>query len=695
MRSLLFVVCLPLAAQTPDQCAALHKHGDAGETSCWQKLSRSADPAARAEGIFGLKDYNGANDAFKIAEQARPKDANVKVRYGVLMLEAPNGNPQEASNLFNEALEIDKNNAHALLGLARVAEDSYGGEAVKFADRALAADPKLYEARELMARIALEDNNEPKAVDEANKAIANYGEAYALAGHFFVINRRYEEGILYYRKALELNPELQSARSELGINLMRLGQNDEAYKLLMEAWDANWRDLPTGNTLKLMDSYKNFDTLKTPSGRGVVKLQKKEEALLKPYFETELEKVLETYDKKYKYKLPGTVQLEVYPDHEDFAVRTMGMPGLGALGVTFGNDVAMDSPNGRKPGEFHWASTLWHEMSHVYVLSMTNHRVPRWFTEGLAVYEETAENPDWGDRLDPPSILAIKDHKLLPVAELDRGYIHPSYPNQVIVSYFQGGRVITYIVGKWGYDTVLNMIRDFGDRMSTPDVIEKELKMKPEEFDKQFLAWLEAQTKTTVDGYESWTKQVKALNENVKNKDWGAVIKEGTAIRDTYPDYVEGGSVYEALAKAYEATNEKAKALEQLKRYAEVGGRSPDTLKRLAELEGEAGDKLAAARTLHRLNYIYLRDEQAHQKLGDLDLELNNPAGAVLEYQAVLAGKPVDPAGAHYQLARALQSAKRTADAKEEVFAALELAPEYKPAQKLLLELNAKDANVK
>ena len=740
MRSLLFVVCLPLAAQTPDQCAALHKHGDAGETSCWQKLSRSADPAARAEGIFGLKDYNGANDAFKIAEKARPKDANVKVRYGMLMLEAPNGNPQEASNLFNEALEIDKNNAHALLGLARVAEDSYGGEAVKFADRALAADPKLYEARELMARIALEDNNEPKAVDEANKAIAisgealdamailstvdwlddkpapappgkiqigspwmerilkvnpHYGEAYALAGHFFVINRRYEEGILYYRKALELNPELQSARSELGINLMRLGQNDEAYKLLMEAWDANWRNLPTGNTLKLMDSYKNFDTLKTPSGRGVVKLQKKEEALLKPYFEAELDKVLETYDKKYKYKLPGTVQLEVYPDHEDFAVRTMGMPGLGALGVTFGNDVAMDSPNGRKPGEFHWASTLWHEMSHVYVLSMTNHRVPRWFTEGLAVYEETAENPDWGDRLDPPSIMAIKDHKLLPVAELDRGYIHPSYPNQVIVSYFQGGRVITYIVQNWGYDTVLNMIHDFGNRMSTPDVIEKELKMKPEEFDKQFLAWLEAQTKTTVDGYESWTKRVKALNENVKNKDWGAVIKEGSEIRNIYPDYVEAGSVYEALAKAYEAGNDKAKAMEQLKRYSEVGGRNPETLKHLADMEGEAGDKRAAAKTLQRLNYIYLRDEQAHQKLGELDLELNNPAGAVLEYQAVLAGKPVDPAGAHFQLAKAFQAAKRTADAKEEVFAALELAPEYKPAQKLLLELNAKDANVK
>jgi len=329
------------------------------------------------------------------------------------------------------------------------------------------------------------------------------------------------------------------------------------------------------------------------------------------------------------------------------------------------------------------------------VLSMTQHRVPRWFTEGLAVYEETAENPDWGDRLDHESILAIKEHKLLPIAQLDRGYIHPTYPAQVIVSYFQGGRVITYIVEKWGYDKVLDMIHDYANRMSTREVIEKELKMKPEDFDRQFLPWLEAQTKTTVDGFEEWSKRLKGVNQATKSKDWDTVIKEGLAIRDIYPDYVEAGSVYEFLAQAYEAKNDKAKAMEQLKRYSDVGGRNPETLKHLAQLEEDAGNKKLAAQTLERLMYIYLRDEQAHQKLGDLDMELNNVPEAIREYQAVLAGKTVDPAGAHFQLAKALRAAKRNNEAKDEVFAALEIAPEFKPAQKLLLELNSKDANTK
>ena len=52
-----------------------------------------------------------------------------------------------------------------------------------------------------------------------------YGEAYATAAHFFVINRRYDEGVAFYRKALALNPDLWDARSELGLNLMRLGRH--------------------------------------------------------------------------------------------------------------------------------------------------------------------------------------------------------------------------------------------------------------------------------------------------------------------------------------------------------------------------------------------------------------------------------------------------------------------------------------
>jgi hypothetical protein len=55
----------------------------------------------------------------------------------------------------------------------------------------------------------------------------------------------------------------------------------------------------------------------------------------------------------------------------------------------------------------------------------------------------------------------------------------------------------------------------------------------------------------------------------------------------------------------------------------------------------------------------------------------------------VVSHKPDDPARAHYDLARALQMNKQTEQAKDELLAALETAPGYRQAQKLLLELSS------
>ncbi len=718
------LLAMPLGAQVApavEACAKLRHHGDSQATACYEKLTRSTDRAVQAEGYWGIRNYKAANDLFRDEVKAKPKDANLRVRWGYFYMD--HWQPADAGDLFQEALQLDEKNSQALIGMAQLAADGYSARAIEFAKRALEVNPKAYEAQEVLARVALEDNNDAKAEAEAKKAVEmspealdamsilatidwlhdkkdspwrakilqinpHYGEMYDIAGHFFVINRRYEEGIVMYRLALELDPQLQKARAALGLNLMRLGREDEARKEMEAAWNAGYQPIESQNTLRLMDKYKDYDTFRTPN--TILRLGKKESALLRPYFQAELDRALATYEKKYKFKLPGPVQLEVYPNHPDFEIRTMGLPGLGALGVTFDSVVAMDSPNSRKPGTFHWDSTMWHELSHVYVLTMTKSRVPRWFTEGLAVYEETAASPDWGDRLDPDAIEAIKTKKLLPISDIDRGFIHPSYPAQVIVSYFQAGKICNFIDQTFGHDKLLAMIHDYADLKSTPDVIELEFKMKPEEFDTKFLAWLEAQTKRTVDGFDDWKKSIKGVAENAKAKKWDDVIREGTRIRDLYPDYVDAASVYEFLGDAYQAKGEKDKQMAELARYSKIGGRNPTTLKQLATLQAEAGKKAEAAATLERLNLIYPKDEDLHKRLGALYLDLNNPTLAVREFGAVVAGPPIDVAGAHYELARALKLANRTEEAKEEVLSALEAAPSFKPAQKLLLELNVK-----
>jgi hypothetical protein len=348
----------------------------------------------------------------------------------------------------------------------------------------------------------------------------------------------------------------------------------------------------------------------------------------------------------------------------------------------------MDSPSGRKPGDFHWASTMWHELSHVYVLAATNHRVPRWFTEGLAVYEETAASPDWGDRLDPHVIAAIQQKKLLPVAELDRGFVHPTYPTQVVVSYFQAGRICGFIAREWGYQKLLAMMHDFATNTTTPQVIEKELGMRPEEFDQKFLAVIHAETKTVVNGFDDWKKGMKEVAMLAKSGENDQVIRKSEAINNIYPEFVETGNLYELRANAFLALDDKPDAIGELEHYAKIGGRSPETLKKLASLEAEAGHPLNAAATLNRLNYINPMDGDLHRRLGDLWLAQNNIDGAIREYQAVLAWNPVDPATSHFNLAQAYRCANRPDDARDQLLLSLETAPGYRPAQRMLLELS-------
>ena len=721
MKYLLLTLALTLSshAATWQECRGLEKHGK-DAAACYTQLTHTNDPALRAEGFWGLENYQQANAEFREAVASPSSGAAVRVRWGLLFHERFN-NP-EAVNLFNEALAKDPNYAPAFYGLALVSADGFDGRAPQYIAKTLTLDPKSAESRELAADMAFENSDFDTASKEADQAIAlapdaldamaihaaidllndrspdawlakitainpKYGAGYARIGYHLVQNRRYNDGVIYYRKAVEVQPRLWPAHAQLGINLMRLGQQDEPEKELQLAYDNGYRDAATVNSLRLLDSYKNFQTITDDT--TILKLNKKEAELLQPYFSAELHRAMAAYEKKYQMKLKGPVQLEVYPDHEDFAVRTMGMPGLGALGVTFGQVVAMDSPSGRKPGEFHWASTLRHELSHVYVLSATNHRVPRWFTEGLAVHEETQASPEWGDRVTPEILVAIRDKKLLPVAELDRGFIYPQYPAQVIVSYFQGGTICDYIGERWGEGKLLEIVHAYAKLTPTPQVIQTTLGISAEQFDKDYMAWLDKQLGDVVKNFDLWRKQLTELAQHAKSKDYAFVLANGEKVKALYPQYIGDANAYQMIADAQLAGGNKQAATKVLVEYEKMGGHEPATLKQLATLEEESGDKAAAAATLDRLNYVYpTGDEELHRRLGTLFLGLKNYDGAVREYNAVVVQHPIDVAGAQYNLAQAYMAKGDRAKAEEAVLAALEAAPGYRPAQTLLLQLH-------
>ena len=281
---------------TPDDCHLQRKHGQQSEAqACYKSLTLAGDPYLRAEGYWGLENYEQANNEFRLAVAQNDKSVLYRVRWGMLLHERFNNT--DAEGLFKEALQRDPKNAQAYLGLALVSADGFDSKAIDWVSSALAIDPKLVEAHELMAKLALEDSQTDEAIRQADDAInlspdaldamaihaavevladrspdawfakihqvnPAYGEAYALVAHHLVLNYRYEDAVDYYRKAIEADPQLWSAHSQLGIDLMRLGQEDEPRKQLEMCYDNGYRNEETVNSLRLLDSYKNFVTFR-------------------------------------------------------------------------------------------------------------------------------------------------------------------------------------------------------------------------------------------------------------------------------------------------------------------------------------------------------------------------------------------------------------------------------------------------
>jgi hypothetical protein len=81
------------AANSPDACHLLHKHGQQMQArACYESLVRSNSPYLRAEGYWGLEQYDQANEQFRIATAPPDSDPLYRVRWGMLLHQRFNNN---------------------------------------------------------------------------------------------------------------------------------------------------------------------------------------------------------------------------------------------------------------------------------------------------------------------------------------------------------------------------------------------------------------------------------------------------------------------------------------------------------------------------------------------------------------------------------------------------------------------------
>jgi tetratricopeptide (TPR) repeat protein len=705
-------------------------------------LASSSDPRIKADAARASGDLRAANAFFQEAIKKYPDDAVLRTRWGELFLATHQND--EAVKLFQEALELDEDYAPAQLGLAKVAAGRFEEKVREIAASVIEEHPESsLEARLLLARADLEDGalsdadaklddalklaerNELPALEiYALKASADllrgktdspwtaralaqnpsYGDAYATPAYFYVITRRYREAIELYKRAVEIEPDLYSAHAELGVNLLRENDVEGASRHLAVAYGGDPFSAPIVNTLRLIDSFDNFvvkshlpdpNAAAAATGGGakarnpgaLLRMHKDEAEVLDPYVLDLVNRTIETYSKRYGFELQKPVVVELYPEHDDFAVRTSGLPGIGLLGVTFGYLVAMDSPTGRADADFHWGTTLWHEMAHVFTLEATNHLVPRWFSEGVSVYEEWTTGPLPGRHIPLTVFHAIKEDKFLPVAELDRGFIRPTYEAQVIVSYMQAGLTCEYISKRWGQEGLEAMLDQYAAGQDTPAAIQAALKISPEQFDEGFAGYVDEQLGSVIEQLEPWREAAKQAQEAFGEKDWHGTIEAASHAIELFPDYVDEGSPYLAKARAHRELKEPDAVTTTLLEYRRRGGHDPDALLALAKALDEADRNADAIGVLDDVLMVAPLRQEVHSELGDRLLEAGDAKRAVTEYQALLAMNPHDLSDANYRLAKAYFDLGDRASSREHLLYALEIAPGFREAQQLLLEI--------
>ena len=111
--ALLLAGSAALKAAAPPDCWQMRKDGKSEfARTCFEGLTRSPDAYSRAEGFWGLEEWEQANEQFRLAAQPADGNALVKVRWGMLLHER--FNDQDAADLFREALTKDPTNANAL-----------------------------------------------------------------------------------------------------------------------------------------------------------------------------------------------------------------------------------------------------------------------------------------------------------------------------------------------------------------------------------------------------------------------------------------------------------------------------------------------------------------------------------------------------------------------------------------------------
>jgi tetratricopeptide (TPR) repeat protein len=660
------------------------------------------------------QDYELAADQYRSALKRFGNDPDV--HFGLAKAFYQSDRNQMVQSL-GAALYINPNHVPSLLLLAehQIDCEDYDG-AGELLDRAIAVNPWHPEAwayRAVLAHLANDSEAVKNYREKALKFWPTNPKVDYLIGRKLSQKYRFAEGAAYQRQALKFDPNYLPAKIQLAQDLLRLGDEKEGWTLADEVHAGDAYNIEAYNLGNLHDHLSKFATLHADG--FVVRMDKHEADVYGDMVIDLLQKAKARLCEKYcrgdsRTALTKPVVVELFPNQQDFAVRTFGMPGGdGYLGVCFGNVITANSPNTQRPSS--WKAMLWHEFCHVVTLNLTKNKMPRWLSEGISVYEELQRDPTWGQQMNPEYRGMILGGKLTPISKLSAAFLSPPTPSYLQFAYYESALAVEFIVKQYGLDSLKAILADLakGGQINTAisahaapiEDIEKQFEtfarkraenLAPEADFKQpekgqldptdhvaLAEWL----KEHPNNFWALTQYAKAL---LANRRWAEAKKPLEKLIALYPQYSGEDNAYRLLAEAHRQLGETEQEWEVLGKLAMISSDASYAYGRLMEIATEKEDWQQVIRYGEKSMAVYPMLAQLHWQLGRAYEELGRDEQAIESYQRLLLLDPADPADVNYRLGRLLL-AKDPAGAKRHVLMALAEAPRFREGHRLLLKI--------
>jgi len=668
---------------------------------------RQADPKhleahlATAELAIEKGDFQVASQTLAVAEKIDELDPRVGYLHALAW--APSDS-RKSSDAILRSLACNPNFVPSLLLLADNAIDSERyDEAKRSIAKALSVNPHdwsawsylaviahlqgQYEIEPLMRLAALSTWNTNPGVDH-------------LIGRKLSDNYRFEVGAAYQRKSLAFDTDFTAASYQLANDLLRLGDDAIGWEVANQVAKADPYNVVVHNLMTLSDRLKKFTSLQADG--IIIRMDANEAEVYGERVLTLLTEAKRKLCEKYDVTPRAPIIVEIYPQQKDFAIRTFGLPGgAGFLGVCFGRVITANSPASQGSRPANWESVLWHEFCHAVTLEKTKNRMPRWLSEGISVYEERLQDPSWGQSITPLYREMLLDESLTPVSKLSGAFLTPPSAMHLQFAYYQSNLVVQFLVENYGIDSLKMLLDELGNGLPINEAIGK--CMRPvETIDQQFVEYAnqiakafgneahwerhEEGTAPSETKNDAWMLIAEA-SESMQSNDWESAKASLEQLVELGVVYGEQDGPLEQLAIVYRELGLEEKEREAL---ALVDAHTSDALpalSRMIELATADEDWEAVEKYANKWIAIQPLLATGHAAAAEAAEKLEREADAVKSLRALSKLDPVDPAGLDFRMAKAQLAIGQYDLAKRSVLQALEYAPRYRDAHRLLLQI--------